>query len=65
VLLSPLVKDVLETVRRKQIFSFDEYRSILKLQCGVDQTEGDAQAKDKTYSTYAIDLHRLELAAVQ
>jgi exocyst complex component 4 len=59
------MKDILESVRRKQIFSFDEYRSILKLQCGVDQTAGDEQALDKTYGTYAIDLHRLELAAVQ
>lgn len=37
---------------------------MLNLQCGVDQTMGQAgvnQASDRNYSMYIIDLHGLEL----
>jgi exocyst complex component 4 len=39
---------------------------MLNLQCGVDQSQMDrsvAQATDKNYSIYIIDLHRLEMEA--
>jgi exocyst complex component 4 len=55
---------MLDSIREKQHFSFDEYQIMLMLQCGVDSTEGDAgaaRAADRNYSTYVIDLHGLEL----
>jgi exocyst complex component 4 len=52
---------MLEGIRQKQVFSFDEYQTMLNLQCGVSQTEGAAQATDRNYSMYVIDLHGLEL----
>jgi exocyst complex component 4 len=51
-------------VRSKQAFTFDEYKVMLGLQCGVDPTLGDAgaqQATDRNYSMYVIDLHGLEM----
>ena len=55
---------MLDSVREKALFTFDEYQTMLMLQCGVDQTEGDAgpvQATDRNYSAYVIDLHGIEL----
>ena len=37
---------------------------MLNLQCGVDQTKGQAgisQASDRNYNSYIIELHGLEL----
>lgn len=39
---------------------------MLNLQCGVDQSQKDrsgAQATDRNYSMYIIDLHGLEMEA--
>ncbi|KAI0673359.1 Sec8 exocyst complex component-specific domain-containing protein [Trametes maxima] len=60
-LLSP--PDMLDTVRQKQEFTFDEYKAILDLQCGVhpNQISGAAQAADRNYNMYLIELHGLEL----
>ncbi|KAI0361385.1 hypothetical protein OH77DRAFT_1417634 [Trametes cingulata] len=60
-LLSP--PDMLDTVRQKQEFTFDEYKAILDLQCGVQPspTNGMAQATDRNYNMYLIELHGLEL----
>ncbi|KDQ63373.1 hypothetical protein JAAARDRAFT_169127 [Jaapia argillacea MUCL 33604] len=55
---------LLESIRQKQTFTFDEYKTMLGLQCGVDPSLGDAgisQATDRNYSMYVIDLHGLEL----
>lgn len=55
---------MLDSIRLKQDFSFDEYKTMLDLQCGVDPSlsEGTgAQATDKNYNMYVIDLHGLEL----
>jgi len=60
--------DMLNSVREKQVFTFDEYQTMLNLQCGVNQTEGDAgaaKATDRNYSMYVIDLHGLELENAQ
>ncbi|KAI0785469.1 Sec8 exocyst complex component-specific domain-containing protein [Irpex lacteus] len=60
--LSP--PDLLDAIRKKQEFSFDEYKTILDLQCGVDPTQGEKganQATDRSYSLYVIELHGLEL----
>ncbi|KAJ3554644.1 hypothetical protein NM688_g3000 [Phlebia brevispora] len=60
--LSP--RDLLDTVRQKQEFSFDEYKVILDLQCGVDPSQGEkaaGQASDRNYNMYLIELHGLEL----
>ncbi|KAI0778405.1 Sec8 exocyst complex component-specific domain-containing protein [Trametes elegans] len=60
-LLSP--PDLLEAVRQKQEFTFDEYKAILDLQCGVQPsaTNGAAQAADRNYNMYLIELQGLEL----
>ena len=58
------VQDMLDSIRKKQEFSFDEYKAMLDLQCGVDPTNSEqsaAQATDRNYSLYVIDLHGLEL----
>jgi exocyst complex component 4 len=55
---------MLDSIRKKQLFSFDEYKTMLDLQCGVNQRQGEpdaAQATDRNYSMYVIDLHGLEL----
>ncbi|KAI0639631.1 Sec8 exocyst complex component-specific domain-containing protein [Trametes polyzona] len=55
--------ELLDTVRQKQEFTFDEYKAILDLQCGVQPslTNGAAQAADRNYNMYLIELHGLEL----
>jgi exocyst complex component 4 len=56
---------MLESIRVKQIFSFDEYRTMLNLQCGVNQAEGEAgkaKATDRSYSIYILDLLQMENA---
>ncbi|KAG1757763.1 Sec8 exocyst complex component-specific domain-containing protein [Suillus lakei] len=55
---------LLDSIRQNQNFTFDEYKTILNLQCGVDQSIGEAgvaRAADRNYSMYLIDLHGLEL----
>lgn len=55
---------MLDDIRKRQSFSFDEYQVILNFQCGVNLAEGDAgisRATDRNYSMYVIDLHGLEL----
>lgn len=56
---------LLENVRKERAFSFEEYKAMLNLQCGVDQSiiqsGGVAQAADKKYSSYIIELHGMEL----
>ena len=57
-------QDMLDGIRKKQVFSFDEYKVMLDLQCGVDPSLGDksaSQATDRKYSMYVIDLHGMEL----
>jgi len=60
-------QDMLDGIRRKQEFSFDEYQTMLNLQCGVTQAGGDAagasKATDRNYSMYVIDLHGLEMGS--
>ncbi|KAG6821359.1 hypothetical protein H0H93_014156 [Arthromyces matolae] len=62
-LLSP--QELLDAVRKKAIFSFEEYQTMLKLLCGVDPADGEAgttvKAIDRNYSMYMIELHGLEL----
>ncbi|EIW86882.1 exocyst complex component sec8 [Coniophora puteana RWD-64-598 SS2] len=60
--LSP--QDMLDSIRQKQMHTFDEYKIMLNLQCGVDSTLGEAgsaQANNRAYSMYCIDLHGIEL----
>lgn len=55
---------MLDRVRKNQVFTFDEYKVMLDLQCGVDPTLGDksaSQAMDRNYSMYVIELHGMEL----
>ncbi|KAH9937245.1 Sec8 exocyst complex component-specific domain-containing protein [Fomitopsis serialis] len=63
-LFSMSPQDMLDSIRKKQEFSFDEYKVMLDLQCGVDPTNSEqsaAQATNRSYSLYVIDLHGLEL----
>ncbi|KAH8099379.1 Sec8 exocyst complex component-specific domain-containing protein [Cristinia sonorae] len=56
--------ELLDTIRQKQEFTFEEYKTIIDLQCGVDPTVGEnaaAQATDRNYNMYLIELHGLEL----
>lgn len=56
---------MLDSIREKQLFSFDEYKTMLDLQCGLNQAQrepaGPAQANDRNYSMYVIELHGLVL----
>lgn len=56
-------KGLLETAKKERKFKFDEYKSMLNLQCGVDQTLSStaAQPADRNYNMYIIELHGLEL----
>nr|GAT47843.1 Sec8 exocyst complex component specific domain-containing protein [Mycena chlorophos] len=50
-------QDMLDKIREKQEFTFDEYQTMLTLQCGSDG------ARDRNFSMYVIDLHGLEMEA--
>ncbi|KAJ7107607.1 exocyst complex component sec8 [Mycena crocata] len=56
-------QDMLDGIRKKQKqwFTFDEYQTMLNLQCKVVTGDGDAKATDRNYSMYVIDLHGLEM----
>ncbi|KAF8560204.1 hypothetical protein OG21DRAFT_1480036 [Imleria badia] len=59
---------LLDDVRTNKTFSFDEYKVILNLQCGVDQSLGDyatSRAADRNYGMYSIELHGLELESAE
>ncbi|KAL1737539.1 Sec8 exocyst complex component-specific domain-containing protein [Schizophyllum commune] len=51
-------QDMLESIRSKPVFTFDEYETMLKFQCGLDSTKGKT---DRNYSMFVIELHGLEL----
>jgi exocyst complex component 4 len=51
------VQAMLDRIRIKQTFRFEEYQAMLNLQCGVDQGE----ATDPNYSMYLLDLQRLDV----
>jgi len=58
--------DMLASIRKQQAFTFEQYEVMLNLQCGIDQSRKDrtgAQAADRNYSMYIIDLHGLEMEA--
>jgi exocyst complex component 4 len=64
--LSSIHQNMLALIRKQPTFTFDQYEVMLNLQCGVDQSRKDrsgAQAADKNYSMYIIDLHGLEMEA--
>ncbi|KAK7468709.1 exocyst subunit [Stygiomarasmius scandens] len=60
--LSP--QEMLEGIQKEQAFSFDEYQTMLALQCGVDPNSSDprtSQATNRNYSMYVIELHGLDI----
>jgi hypothetical protein len=62
--LSSFFQDMLASIHKQRTFTFEQYEVMLSLQCGVDQSQKDrsgAQATDKDYSMYIIDLHGLEM----
>ena len=66
---------MLDGIRQRQsyLYSFDDYQTMLALQCGVDLSAGAdtasggaaQQAADRNYSMYMIDLHGLEMDSEQ
>jgi exocyst complex component 4 len=48
---------MLDSIRKKQAFMFEDYRTMLNLQCSVDQGE----AADRNYDSYLLDLQRLDM----
>lgn len=56
-------QQMLDGIRERQSFSFDNYQIMLNLQCGVDclSEDGAQKASDRNYSMYVIDLHGLEM----
>jgi exocyst complex component 4 len=55
---------MLSLIKQKPLFSFEEYKSMLNFQCGVDQALGDkgaSQATDKNYNMHLIELHALAI----
>lgn len=67
--MKPVNQALLDDARNERQYSFDEYKAMLNLQCGMDQgavqSGGVAQATatDKNYSSYIIELHGLDLEA--
>jgi exocyst complex component 4 len=65
-LFSTNPRDMLASIHKQRAFTIGQYEVMLNLQCGVDQSQKDhsgAQATDKNYSMYIIDLHGLEMEA--
>ncbi|KAF7339799.1 Sec8 exocyst complex component specific domain-containing protein [Mycena venus] len=55
-------QEMLDGIRKKQLFTFDEYQMMLNLQCRVVGGEdGPKAAADRNFSMYVIDLHGLEM----
>jgi exocyst complex component 4 len=58
---------MLQGIKQSQEFSFDDYQTMLALQCGVDPNPTDprqslaSQATDRDYGMYVIELHGLEI----
>jgi exocyst complex component 4 len=55
---------MLNGIRKQQQFSFEEYQTMLNLQCGVppgDNGSNPTRVSDRNYSMYVIELHGLEL----
>ncbi|KAG9093587.1 hypothetical protein FS749_014144 [Ceratobasidium sp. UAMH 11750] len=60
---------MLEHIKDKQMFGFEEYKSMLNLQCGMDQAMADnnqpgaaaSQASVREYNDYLIELHALAI----
>ena len=58
------LQGLLENIKKQKKFTFEDYQAMLNLQCGVDQSTGQAgssQASDRNYSMYVIELHGLDL----
>ena len=56
-LLTP--EALLDTVRERPQFSFDEYKSMLFLRCGIDQTQDEGEVESEEVTMYLIELHGL------
>lgn len=52
---------MIEQVKQKSKFSFEEYRSMLNLQCGIDQSLGDRASGGSDYNIYLMELHALAI----
>ncbi|KAF6766580.1 Sec8 exocyst complex component-specific domain-containing protein [Ephemerocybe angulata] len=60
--LSP--REMLDGIKQRQAFGFDEYQTMLNLQCAYFPGDGSTSATkppDRNYNHYVIELHSLEL----
>jgi exocyst complex component 4 len=56
-------QEMLDGARKKHFFKFDEYQTMLNLQCGVDPSDATPASKaiDADYSSYIVELHGLDM----
>jgi exocyst complex component 4 len=57
------MQEMLNGIKKQQLFSFDEYQTMLNLQCGVvpgEPGENAPKAADRN-SMYIIELHGMEI----
>ncbi|KDQ19891.1 hypothetical protein BOTBODRAFT_142567 [Botryobasidium botryosum FD-172 SS1] len=53
---------MLDSIRQQSEFSFEEYKSMLNFQCGVDQTTNDSgPSSSSDFSLFLIELHALAM----
>ncbi|KAJ7630763.1 exocyst complex component sec8 [Roridomyces roridus] len=55
-------QEMLDGIREKQLFTFDEYQTMLNMQCKVVGEGEGPQPADRSYSMYVIELHGLEIS---
>jgi len=63
-LASFLLQQMLDTVRDRPQFTFDEYKAMLNLQSGVDQSLPDDARGGSDYRLHLIDLEALTISDV-
>ena len=54
------LQEMLDGAGKKHFFQFDEYQTMLNLQCGVDASDA-SKAIDGDYSSYVKELRGLEM----
>ena len=56
-------QEMLNGAREKHLFNFDEYKTMLNFQCGVDPSDSGTASKaiDHDYSSYIVELQGLKM----
>lgn len=58
------MQKLLDNIKQERIYTFDEYRALIGLQCGVGRDVTGISSGDKQYSMYVIELHGIELESL-